>query len=392
MFDEKEYRETFSQVKASQDLTRRVMNMKTKSSQKLLSRGLARAALVAALLALMAISVSASETVQNWFLDFFKDKSEGDLSQGQVEYIEENAQIISDSQTIDGWMVELRSAISDGTKAYIIIGITAPENVNLEQTVMDGIAQDWFGPENGSMHGDGMQGIVSWSEKSLVLESYRYGLEEDGDGENNTKNLVITLNPNLDWHTDPFGADIDWYIHIENIVHQYEDAEYRRELMEGEYSGQTDVVFTGEETLRLYKVEVLAEGEWDFTVNFAEHKVGVELLSQPIAVMMDILRQFGDGIEDYDYFREPVTVTSVVVRPLSVTLSYENCNGGPGFANYDAEPYVVMLDGSQIILHNYGGGGAGSMILEAETPIVIDEVDCILLPDGTIIPMPENIE
>ena len=28
MFDEKEYRETFSQVKASQDLTRRVLNMK----------------------------------------------------------------------------------------------------------------------------------------------------------------------------------------------------------------------------------------------------------------------------------------------------------------------------------------------------------------------------
>ena len=389
---EQEYREVFSQVRASQNLTRRVMNMKTKRNQNLLSRGLARAALVAALLALMAISVSASETVQNWFLDFFKDKSDGELSQGQVEYIEENAQIISDSQTIDGWTVELRSAISDGTKAYIIIGITAPENVNLEQTMIDGVAQDWFGPENGSMHGDGMQGLVSWSAKSLVLESYRYGLEEDGDGQNNTKNLVITLNPNLEWHPDPFGSDIDWYIHIENIVHQFEDAEYRRELMEGEYAGQTDVVFTGEETQRLYKVEVLAEGEWDFTVNFAEHEAGVELLSQPITVTMDVLRQFGNGIEDYNNFREAVTVTSVVVRPLSVTLSYQDCNGAPGFMNFDVEPCCVMLDGSRIILHNYGGGGTGNMILEAETPIVLDDVDYILLPDGTIIPMPENIE
>lgn len=389
---ENEIKMVFSQVKASQDLTRRVMNMKTKRNQKLLGRGIARAALVAALLALMAISVSASETVQNWFLDFFIDKSDGNLSQGQVEYIEENAQIISDSQTIDGWTVELRSAISDGTKAYIIIGITAPENVNLEQTVMDGVAQDWFGPENGSMHGDGMQELVSWSAKSLVLESYRYGLEEDGDGQNNTKNLVITLNPNLDWHTDPFGADVDWYIHIENIVHQVEDAEYRQELMEGEYAGQTDVVFTNEETLRLYKVEVLAEGEWDFTVNFAEHEAGVELLSQPITVTMDVLRKIDDSIEGYDNFREAVNVTSVVVRPLSVTLSYEDCDGNPGFSNFKTESCVVMLDGSQIILNNYGGGGTGSMILEAETPIVLDEVDYILLPDGTIIPMQKKIE
>jgi len=391
MFDETKYREVFSQVKASETLTRRVMNMKKEKSYGS-GCALVRIALVAAVVVLMALTVSASETVQNWFLGFFGERSETELSQGQVEYIEENAQTIQDSQTIDGWTVELRAAISDGTKAYIIIGITAPENVNLEQTVEDGIAQDWFGPENGSMHGDGMQEIVSWSAKELIIESYRYGLEEDGDGKANTKNLVITMNPNLDWHPDPFGADVDWYIHIENIVHQVEDAEYRRELMEGEYAGQTDVVFTGEETQRLYKVEVLAEGEWDFTVNFAEHETGVELLSQPITVTMDVLRQFGNGIEDYDNFREAVTVPSVVVRPLSVTIDYEDCDGQPHFSNFDTESCAVMRDGSRIILHNYGGGGTGSMILEAETPIVLDDVDYILLPDGTIIPMTENAE
>ena len=112
---EKEYREVFSQVKASQDLTRRIMMMKQKRQQR--GMVLARVVLIAAVVAMMALTVSASETVQNWFLDFFKDKSDGELSQGQVEYIEENAQIISDSRTIDGWTVELRSAISDGTKA-----------------------------------------------------------------------------------------------------------------------------------------------------------------------------------------------------------------------------------------------------------------------------------
>lgn len=389
MFDETEYRDVFSRVTASEGLTRRIMNMKQKRRG---SRILPKAALAAAIIMLMAISVSASETAQSWFLDFFTVRSDGELSQGQVEYIEENAQPILDRQTIDGWTVELRSAISDGTKAYIIIGITAPENVNLEQTVVDGIAQDWYGPGNGSMHGDGMQALVSWSAEELLLESYRFGLEEDGDGKGNTKNLVITMNPNLDWYSDPFGVDVDWYIHIENIVHQVEDAQYRQELMEGEYAGQTDVVFTNEETLRLYKVEVLAEGEWDFTVNFAEHKDGVELLSRPIAVTMDVLRQFGSGIEDYDNFREAVTVPSVVVRPLSVTIAYEDCDGHPHFSNFETESCAVMLDGSRITLHNYGGGGTGCMILEAETPIVLDDVGYILLPDGTIIPMPDNAE
>lgn len=381
-----QYKEAFSYVKASPETQRRVMNMNQKRKS---SRLIPKAVLVAALLVLLAATVSASETVQNWFQGFFARRSSTELTQGQMEYIEENAQTVLDSQSIDGWTVALRSAISDGTKAYIIIGITAPENVCLEQTVVDGVAQDWYGPENGSMHGDGMQQLVSWSAEGLLIESYRFGLEEDGDGKSNTKNLVITLNPNLDWRTDPFGAEVDWYIHIENIVHQTEDAKYRQELMEGEYAAQTDVIFANEETQRLYKVEVLAEGEWDFTVNFAEHKDGLELLSRPIAVTMDVLRRFGDGIEDYDYFREAVTVTSVVVRPLSVTVAFGDCDGNPGFSNFETESYAVMLDGSRIILRNYGGGGTGHLILEAETPIVPNDVDYLLLPDGTVIPMPE---
>ena len=61
MFDENEYLEVFSQVKASENLTRRVMNMKRERKQR---RIFARAALIAAALVLMAVSVAASESVQ----------------------------------------------------------------------------------------------------------------------------------------------------------------------------------------------------------------------------------------------------------------------------------------------------------------------------------------
>ena len=110
MFDEKEYREVFSQVKASEGLTRRVMAMKQERKQ---NRIFTRAALIAAALALMVVTVSASETVQNWFVNFFAAINRTGLTTEQVEYIEENAQAILVSQTHNGWTVELNSAFRD---------------------------------------------------------------------------------------------------------------------------------------------------------------------------------------------------------------------------------------------------------------------------------------
>ena len=93
------------------------------------------AILIAALIAMMALSVTAfaSEFIQNWFVSFFAEKSNSALTQEQVNYIEENAQNINEVQTQDNWNVELKSAITDGDIAYIVIGVTAPEGVSLEQ-------------------------------------------------------------------------------------------------------------------------------------------------------------------------------------------------------------------------------------------------------------------
>lgn len=389
MIDKNEYVAMFSQVTASDGLTRRVLTMKQEQKANITRRSLGRIVLAAALIALMALTVSASETVQNWFIGFFAGRTESALSQEQMEYIKENAVNIADSQTKNGWTVELRSAISDGTQAYIIIGVAAPENVNLEQTIVDGVAQDWFGPGNMSMHSDGMQDLVSSSEKGLVLQSYGVSVEEDGDGQNNTKNLVIQLNPNFDWHPDPFGTGVNWRIHIENIVHQYEDEEYRRELMQDKYAGQTDVMFTSEETMRLYRVDVLTEETWEFTVNFVEHKHGVELLSSSVTTTASVTQNTGSKIWEYETDQEKVELTSVILRPLSIT-AYYNCENGVNLTWAGSEHvYAVMRDGSRVALTDMGSGGVGCSILEAEAPIVLDEVEYILMADGTIITMPE---
>lgn len=358
------------------------------------------AVLIAAVVALMAVTVTAfaSEAVSGWFKQYFGQKTEENLTQGQVQYIEENEQVIAEVQEQNGWTVELRSAISDGTKAYIIIGVTAPEGISLEQTIVDGISQDWFGPGNGTMNGSDKQELVTESVKGLVLKSYGYRLEEDGDGSNNTKNLVIELNPEFDWYADPFGADVEWYIHIENIVHTYKDEEYYQELMSGKYAGQTDVMFTSEETEKLQVEEVLAEGIWDFTVvfNVDRQKMDqVELITEPVKVTAMVYRWAGEDHLTCDITQdlEPVELTSFVLTPFGASLQYVEDDTVSGilleyqqmYGYEDRCIYAVMKDGGRIALHTDGVG----TVLSAEAPIVLSEVDYILLADGTELPMPE---
>ena len=52
---------------------------------------------------------------------------------GIIEYIQENEQIIAQTQVKGDWTIELKSAICDGKTAYVIFSVTAPEDVNLEE-------------------------------------------------------------------------------------------------------------------------------------------------------------------------------------------------------------------------------------------------------------------
>ena len=45
--------------------------------------------------------------------------------------------------------------------------------------------------------------------------------------------------------------------------------------------------------------------------------------------------------------------------------------------------YCVLRDESRITLQDMGSGGDGYKLLDADSPLVLEEVDHILLPDGT---------
>jgi len=353
MFDQSEYKAAFSKLTASEATHRRILNM-TKPKKSRHIGGFASKILIAAvLISLLVVTASAAEYVHNWFTAYFSEQSEAPLSEGQVQFLEENEQPINKSQTEEEWTLQLRSAINDGVSAYILVGVTAPADVDLEPRD----EHEYWGASNDPLNYPKDGGFVTCSDTSFVSQ-INFAWVEDGDGLANTKNMVIRVFPDLSHCTgNPFGSDKQWNVHIENISR-----------------------FRGLEE------EIVQEGTWDFSINFDESKPGVELLSQPVAVTAEVQRQTAPG----ELKMEPMEMSSFELRPLSATISYDNNDGKlwAVFVQGEDEIVAVGKDGETYKLR-LEMPGPGYNVYRADTPIVLENVDHVLFPDGTKIPMPE---
>lgn len=326
---------------------------------------------------------------RGWFSGFFAERSGTPLNDKQTQYISENEQLIHVGSTQNAWTVELLSAMNDGSTAYLIFGISAPEGVRLEDGADESGNWKSLCPGN---HGAlaGIPGGKPLVESDNVTWSrIEWSFEDDGDSLPNTANFVLHFQPNLEQSkVDPFGADAQYHIHIENFVLQYQDTEYMMELLNGEYKGQQGVIFTPEEAARLLCSDILGEGVWDFTVCFADSQKGTELLTEPVSVPAYVYRQTGENMLTFDRTREPVSLSSFVLRPLGATVTFSPDVRLHLAVLDDEHIYAVMHDGSQIELVDWGDFGTGILYLNAQTPIVLEDVDHVLLADGTVIPVP----
>lgn len=361
--------------------------------------------LIAAVLALMALTVTAfaAEEIAGWFRQYFTNQSDAPLTPGQIEFIDENEQVIGETKAENGWTVELKSAITDGETGFILFSITAPKDIDLEanlgRDILDG---DFITPGNNSLNNHikrrrtlvvASNGPASQELNYIWQDGQNW--EADNDGLSNTLDYMIEIRceklyPDRECLLEaPFGSDVTFNVRFIDFTYEYEDPEIRKALDE-KYAGQDNYMIDGEEMKGLHKSDILVEGEWEFNINFAaDESNSIEFISEPVTVEAIVHRKIENGTMFYDttHALEQVKLTSFRLTTFGAQLMFEEDEDMIGeFIEYqnhygyeDRYIYAVMKDGSQIALHTDGVG----TVLTAASPIVLEEVDHVLLSDGT---------
>ncbi|MBO5016101.1 MAG: hypothetical protein J6C92_09855 [Bacteroidaceae bacterium] len=368
-------------------------------------RPFALAAMVSVMLLLVGCTIAYAN---GWFAVFFSNRTGEPLSDDQLEYINENEQIIKETRAANGWTVELKSAITDGETGYILFGIAAPDDIDLEanlgRNILDG---EFISPGNNSLNNHMKRrrtlivpstGPIS-EELNYFWQDQSYW-EADNDGLSNTLNYMIEIRcekmyPDRECLLEaPFGSDITFNVRFIDFTYEYEDPEIRKAL-DDKYAGQDDYLIGGEEMEGLHKSDILVEGEWEFNINFGMDDVEcIELISAPITVEAIVYRKLENGTMFFDttHALEQVKLSSFRLTSFGAMLMFEEDEDMIGeFIEYQNKSgyedrciYVVMKDGSQIALETDGAG----TVLTAESPIVLDNVDYVLLGDGTKLNIP----
>lgn len=267
----------------------------------------------------------------------------------------ENQPKPSNSATQDGYTVEMKGMETDGYLIRITLGITAPEGTIISRNTRPGEEELPFT-------------IRCYNSQDLIPDEGEMGSfgsswipQEDGDGRDNTQKIVIEASGVMEGGEPAFAPGKGWTLRIENLINSYltENLDYIE--------------------------DTLAEGEWIFPFTIEENDGDfreAELLSEPI-----ILRgRVGQDLQGNELY-EDVKITSFRLRSFMAILTTD------GYIGFDADQrfYAVMKDGTRIELADHAGDWH-TYELKAESPVDLDQVDYVLLPDGTKLPMPEQTE
>lgn len=242
--------------------------------------------------------------------------------------------------------------------AYATFGLTAPEDTDFSD-VLDGHS-------NVSLGFSDLQ--------TDIPANVSYEVLDDGDGKNNTLKIVVTIQPVIEQGApSAFGSGKTCEIVFSDVVYNRENEK-----------------------------ELLASGQWKFVIELAEADSGeLELLDSPVSTKVWVSRTGASESEGMDAI-EKVTLTSIRVAPLHVEVSFEIPEPSdsfvgvfidaaafappPGTAGADYENIaIVMKDGTEISLFQ-STGAKDVAVLTADSPVVLDEVDCLRMSDGTRIP------
>ena len=352
--------------------------------------------LIAAVIALTLLLVGCAVAYANgWFQQIFSARSETPLSSEQIQYIQNNEQIVGQSQTINDWTVDLKSTICDGRTGYLVFQITAPDGMDLEQYLNPPTVDDKrLSMGNDSASRKAAYSLAVASIGTVDRERNYWYLDSgdwmaDGDGQPNTVLFCMTIrcekmDPNKPMLLeDPFGKNVSFRIRLMGITLEYTNLELQKEIEE-KYAGQAYLV-DGEEAAGLFCSDILTDEEWNFDVTFDSDNQFMELITKPVSVQAKVWRYADEEQWETKDSLEEVQISSFRVTPFGASISYVPKPDAIGISlklwqNLDDEIYAVMKDGSRIKLDLTG---ADATILQAQTPIVLSQLDYILLEDRT---------
>lgn len=243
--------------------------------------------------------------------------------------------------TQNGYTLKLKSVETDGYVAQILIGITAPEDIVLSTEKPLHFA-NWRGmlvPADGSEAAFGPVNTL-----------------DDGDGKANTIDVLLTQSVTAKNTDAPFAAGSTWTLYLVDLVYSSTD-------------------------------ETLTEGEWQFPISFGADNCDdreIELLTSPI-LMKAGTGWLPDGTDVVMEF--PVSsfklrkFSSKIVRDTAAETEEQRAESYTDFYGWNGHFIcVVMKDGTRIELWDQ----------ENDSAIDLTQVDYVLLPDGTKLPVPEQ--
>lgn len=243
--------------------------------------------------------------------------------------------------TQNGYTLEVKSVETDGYVAQIRIGITAPEDIVLSTEKPLHFA-NWRGmlvPADGSEAAFGPVNTL-----------------DDGDGKANTIDVLLTQSVTAKNTDAPFAAGSTWTLYLVDLVYSSTD-------------------------------ETLTEGEWQFPISFGADNCDdreLELLTSPI-LMKAGTGWLPDGTDVVMEF--PVSsfklrkFSSKIVRDTAAETEEQRAESYTDFYGWNGHFIcVVMKDGTRIELWDQ----------ENDSAIDLTQVDYVLLPDDTKLPVPEQ--
>lgn len=318
-----------------------------------------RALMAAALVAAMSLTVYAVHSLSQWYQNYFAQQSQLELNENQKTYLDENVIEVAPQQP--GLTVE--SALTDGIRIFMKLRVTAPEDVELFVSNEEWNVQGKFENDLNGLDSDPLKADVVTLDGKKAYNSFRYLPVEDGDGQANTMDYVAMgmLEGPVDTET---WKELPLELAGKSLKVHFHD------FYQSMWSNKTNES----------KEEKVLEGDWTFEIPITEENLKVrEMISDPVKASMEYMDM--EAEEKTMLWKENVPVTFVRLRALTIDIGYYWPRNGGSFGH---EIKAVMENGEEIPLYAAWGGG-DFVRYEAQAPIIIDQVDHLILGDGTVI-------